>query len=128
MEGSCEYGSAEFLPNVSDYKFINYFFSMEFVNTKPGYLGIVTMLRDGQLDNRGTVVRFPTGERNFYLLRSVQTCSGANPASYTMGIGGYSLRIKRPRREADHSPPSSAEVKNAGVTSPLPHTSSRHSA
>jgi hypothetical protein len=27
--------------------------------------------------------------------------------------GGLSLGVKRPEREADHSPPSSAEVKNA---------------
>jgi hypothetical protein len=32
--------------------------------------------------------------------------------------------LKRPGREADHSPPSSAEVKNGGVILPLPHTSS----
>jgi hypothetical protein len=32
--------------------------------------------------------------------------------------------VKRPRREADHSLPSSAEVKNGGTIPPLPHTSS----
>jgi hypothetical protein len=32
--------------------------------------------------------------------------------------------IKRPVREADHSPPSSAEVKNGRAISPLPHSSS----
>jgi hypothetical protein len=36
-----------------------------------------------------------------------------------------SLRIKRPGRETDHSPPSSAEIKNAWCyTSPLPNTPS----
>jgi len=39
-----------------------------------------------------------------------QTGSGAHPASYTMAV---SLEAKRPRREADHSPPTSVEVKNA---------------
>jgi hypothetical protein len=38
--------------------------------------------------------------------------------------GFYSREVKRPGREADHSPPSSAEVKNSGATHPLPHTSS----
>jgi hypothetical protein len=38
----------------------------------------------------------------------VQTGSGAHPASCTMGTGGKA----RPGRDADHSPPSSAEVKN----------------
>jgi hypothetical protein len=31
--------------------------------------------------------------------------------------------VKQPEREADHSPPSSAEVKNHGAIPPLPHTS-----
>jgi hypothetical protein len=30
--------------------------------------------------------------------------------------------LKRPGREADHSPPSSVEIKNGGATIPLPHT------
>jgi hypothetical protein len=33
-----------------------------------------------------------------------------------------SLRVKRPGREADHSPVSSTEVKNGGSIPPLPHT------
>jgi hypothetical protein len=36
--------------------------------------------------------------------------------------------IKQPGSEADHSPPSSSEVKNGGAIPPLPHMSSRHSA
>jgi hypothetical protein len=32
--------------------------------------------------------------------------------------------VKQSGREADHSPPSSAEVKNGGAIPPLPHTSS----
>jgi hypothetical protein len=43
----------------------------------------------------------------------VQTGSGAHPASYSLGTGGSSLELKRPRREAGHSPPSNAEIKNA---------------
>jgi hypothetical protein len=34
------------------------------------------------------------------------------------------LGVKRPAREADHSAPSSAEVKNGGAIPPLPHMSS----
>jgi hypothetical protein len=37
--------------------------------------------------------------------------NGAHPASYPMGTRALSLGVKRPGREADHSPPSSAEVK-----------------
>jgi hypothetical protein len=43
----------------------------------------------------------------------VQTGSGAHPASCTMGTGGpFPGRKERPGRDADHSPPSSAEVEN----------------
>jgi len=43
-----------------------------------------------------------------------ETGSGAHPASYPMGTGVFIPGIKRPGREDDHSPPSSAEVKNEG--------------
>jgi hypothetical protein len=49
---------------------------------------------------------------NFSLHHSVQNGSGAHPASYPMGTRG-SFPGGRPGREADHSPPSSAVVKNA---------------
>jgi len=38
--------------------------------------------------------------------------------------GAFFLRIKRPRREADHSPPSSAELKNEWSYTSTPHASS----
>jgi hypothetical protein len=42
---------------------------------------------------------------------------------------GLFLRaVKRPGREADHLPPSTAEDKKGGAIPPLPHTSSWHSA
>jgi hypothetical protein len=42
-----------------------------------------------------------------------QTGSGAHPASYPMDTGITYPGVKRLEREADHSPPSSAEVKKA---------------
>ena len=39
----------------------------------------------------------------------VQTGSGAHPASCTIGIGSF-MGVKRPGRDADHTPSSSAEV------------------
>jgi hypothetical protein len=71
-------------------------------------LSLFTALGYG-LDDRGSGVRFPAVAGNFSLNHRVQTGSGAHPAS--MGTRGTSLGIKRPGREADHSPPSSAEVK-----------------
>jgi hypothetical protein len=65
------------------------------------------------LDDRGSRVRFPAGAGNFSLHHRVQNGSGVHPASYPTVPGNLSLGVKRPGREADHSPPSSAEVKNA---------------
>jgi hypothetical protein len=53
----------------------------------------------------------PAGDWNFSLHHRVQTGSGIRTHSYPMGTRGLSLGIKRSGREADHSPPSSAEVK-----------------
>jgi hypothetical protein len=65
------------------------------------------------LDFWGSRVRFPAGAGNFSLHHRVQNASGANPASYPMDTGGSFPEIKQPGPEADHSPPSSVEVKNA---------------
>jgi hypothetical protein len=63
------------------------------------------------------------GYARFSLFHNLQTGSGAHPASYPMGCGGglFSPGLKRSRREADHSPPSMAKVKNGGAIPPLPH-------
>jgi hypothetical protein len=63
------------------------------------------------MDDRGSRVRLPEGAGNFSLHHRVQNGSGAHPASYPMGTRALSLGVKRPECEADHSPPSSAEVK-----------------
>jgi hypothetical protein len=52
-------------------------------------------------------VRFPAHANTFFL------ASGAHPASCQMGTGGpFSGAKVRPGRDADNSPPSSAETKN----------------
>jgi hypothetical protein len=43
---------------------------------------------------------------------SVQTGFGAHPAFCPTGTRDLSLEVKRPGREADHSPSCSVEVKN----------------
>jgi len=48
---------------------------------------------------------------NFSLHHRVQTGSWAHPAPMQWVQGALSLWVKRPSREADHSPPSSDEVK-----------------
>jgi hypothetical protein len=64
-----------------------------------------------RLDDRGSRVRLPAGAGNFSLHYRVQNGSGAHPASYPRVLGALSLGVKRPGHEDDHSPPSSAEVK-----------------
>jgi hypothetical protein len=55
---------------------------------------------------------------------SAQTDSGAHSAFYPMGTGGLPPGLNWQEREADHSPGSSAEVKNGGAIRPVPHMSS----
>jgi hypothetical protein len=57
-------------------------------------------------------VRSPTGSEDFSSSPCVQTSCGAHPASCPMGSGGpFPGGKARPGGNADHSPPSSAEVK-----------------
>jgi hypothetical protein len=52
-------------------------------------------------------------QKDFSSILCVQTGSGAHPATCTMGIGDTFPGGKAlPGRDADHSPPSSAEVEN----------------
>jgi hypothetical protein len=57
-------------------------------------------------------VRARQGQKIFLFSYTVQTGSGAHPASYSVSIGDLSRGLRRPGREVDHSPPFSAEVKN----------------
>jgi hypothetical protein len=69
----------------------------------PGQLSpYIDWLRAGRSGDR-----MPVGERFF---AHVQTAPGAHPTSCTMGTGSFP-GVKRPRRGADHPPPSSAKVK-----------------
>jgi hypothetical protein len=56
-------------------------------------------------------VRFPAEAGNSSLRHPVQIGSGAHPVSCPMGTRGSFPGVKRPGREADHSSPSSVEVK-----------------
>jgi hypothetical protein len=63
------------------------------------------------LDDWGSRIRFPAGAGNFSLHHRFQNGSGAHPASYPMSTRVSFPGGKAGGREADHSPPSSAEVK-----------------
>jgi hypothetical protein len=62
----------------------------------------------------GSRVRFPAGAGNFSLHHRVQNGSevlGSTQPPIQWVPGAFSLGVKRPGCEDDHSPPSSAEVK-----------------
>jgi hypothetical protein len=82
----------------------------EFSTHKNSSVGIALGYR---LDDWGSGIRFPVGAGNFSLHHRVQKGSGAHPASFPGCIRGSFPGVKWPGREADHSLPSSAEVKNA---------------
>jgi hypothetical protein len=65
------------------------------------------------LDDRGSRVRFPAGAGNFLLTTVSRTALGPTQPPIQWVTGALSLGVKRLGREADHSPPSCAEVKNA---------------
>jgi hypothetical protein len=71
----------------------------------------VSIGTDYRLDDRVIGIRFAAGVGNFSLRHHVEAGSGPQPPPYAMGIGATSLGLKRVWHEADHSPPSSAEVK-----------------
>jgi hypothetical protein len=62
-------------------------------------------------------VRIPVEAGNS-LLHRIQTGSEAHSAFCSKCTGGFSLAVKRPGREAEHLPPSSAESRKRGVTDP----------
>jgi hypothetical protein len=83
---------------------------------RDGAVGIATTYG---LDDRGVGVRVPVGSE-FSLLHIVQTDSGVHPTFYPMGTRGSFPGVKRQRREADHSPTTSAEVKKMWIYTSTP--------
>jgi hypothetical protein len=60
--------------------------------------------------------------RDFSHLQNVQTGCGTHPPSYSMGTVVISLGVKQPGHDIDHSPSSSAEVKNECSNASTPFT------
>jgi len=60
----------------------------------------------------------------FSLRHPVQTDSGANRPHIQWVPGNISVGVKRPGREPEQSPPSSAEIMNAWCYTSTAHTSS----
>jgi hypothetical protein len=81
------------------------------VLSEPG--SSVSIVSDYGLDAWAIGVRSPAEAKDFSSSLCVQTGSGAHPAPCRMGTGDTFPGSKaRPGRDADHLPPSSAEVVN----------------
>jgi hypothetical protein len=65
------------------------------------------------LNDRGSMVRFPRGLGIFLFITASRTALGPTQPPIQWVPGTLSLEVKRPAREADHSPTSSADVKNS---------------
>jgi hypothetical protein len=75
---------------------------------------------DYGLDNQMIGVQIPVGARNFSLHHRVQTGPGPTQPPSQWVPGTPSVGASQPGREADHSPPSSADVKNAEICTSTP--------
>jgi hypothetical protein len=69
-------------------------------------------------------VDFQQGKEVFVYFTASSLALGSTQSPIQWLPGALSLEVKQPGREAAHSPPSTAEVKNGGAIPPLPHTSS----
>jgi hypothetical protein len=91
----------------------NSVWSFMFVTFVKSGVSSVSIVSDFGLDDRAIGVRSPAGAKDFSSSLCVQIGSETHPASCTMGTGGPFPGAKaRLWRDADHSPPSSAEVEN----------------
>jgi hypothetical protein len=88
----------------------------------------ICIATDYGLGNRVVGVRVPVRERIFSSPRHPDRFWGPPRFLPNWVPGALSPRVKRPGREAHHSPSASAEVKNGGAVPPLAHASSWHNA
>jgi hypothetical protein len=72
------------------------------------------------LDDQMNGVRFPVGLGVFLFDTMFRPALGPTQPPVRWVPGVLSLEVKRPEREADHSAPSSAEVKNAWSYTSIP--------
>jgi hypothetical protein len=93
---------------------ISYSFLCTIYATKDTYTSVNSILLKLLL-HEISGVRFPAGNWNFSLLHRVQTGTGGGgtQTSIQWVTGTLSQWVKKPGPEADHSPPSSADVKNS---------------
>jgi hypothetical protein len=87
----------------------SHFYESLFWRCEPG--SSVSIVSAYGLDDRAVEVRSSAEAKDFSSSLCVQTGSGAHPTSCTVGtVGPFPGAKARPGRDADHSPPYSAEV------------------
>jgi hypothetical protein len=91
-----------------------YMYIYIYICTQESSVGVASRLWAGRPRNRNSILS---------LLYNAQTTFGAHPDSYAMVLGLFPRGVKQQEREADHLPPSSAEVKKCTATLPLPNMS-----
>jgi hypothetical protein len=89
-------------------------------NYGPNKILIFTIVREIFWTSIRVGVRDPVRGQDFYRFHVVRACSGAYPASCRMDTGAFPPGAKRQGREADHWPPTSAEVKNTLIYTSTP--------
>jgi hypothetical protein len=91
------------------YAILLFFFSVAAMYCNPRDSSVGIALGYG-LDDRGSRVRFPAGLGIFLFTTASRTALGPTQPPIQWIPGALSLGVKWPGGEADHSPPSSAEV------------------
>jgi hypothetical protein len=72
------------------------------------------------VDDKGIGSSRPGGDKNFYFFMSPRSSLGPTQAPIQWVPGALSPEVKRPGREADHSTPTSTEVKKTWVYTSSP--------
>jgi hypothetical protein len=89
-------------------RYFNFNTSTQDCGSRDSAVGVATGYR---LDDRVVRFRVPVGSRISSLLRSVTPTLGPSQPFIQWVTGALSAEVKRPGSEADHSHPTSAEVK-----------------
>jgi hypothetical protein len=91
------------------------------------HINFLSVSRDSYgygLDDQGGGISRPGRVKYFHFSISSRPTLGSTQLPIKMGTGGSFPGVKRQGREADHSPPTSAEVKKMCIYTSIPHTSS----
>jgi hypothetical protein len=92
---------------------------MIYIICRDSSVGILTTLRTGRPKIRGSI---SVRERDILFFTAYEQTFGDHPTTYPVGSAGSFPGLKRPKRRAVRSTPSSTEVKNEwSYTSTPPH-------